>query len=238
MSAHNCKEGGMQVFARHNSIFADCNLKVREPNINEKMEDTMNYRSHLRMVHLRLSTFVNIGLLLAVLLTFVSVGVNAQSAAPACAGDQLEKTRDFGLTFVRAMNDGNLDEWYKVLADNYQLHSSMVDFTTLDKDGARAAMQALLNAFPGFQSEAHMSLVSTDCQYVTYYWTSRGTFTGPYGNLQPNGKAWVVSGINIAEVANGQIVQEWNTFDRLTLMTQLGVLGGAATPEATAAAGS
>jgi predicted ester cyclase len=198
----------------------------------------MNYRSHHRTVLLPLSAFVKVGLLLAVMLKFISVSVYAQSAAPACEGDQLENIRGFGLTFVRAMNDGNLGEWYIGLADDYQLHSSMVDFVPLDRDGARAAMQALLSAFPGFQSEIHMSLVSADCRYVTYYWTSRGTFTGPYGDMQPTGNAWVVSGINIAEVENGEIVQEWNTFDRLTLMTQLGVLGGAATPEATAATGS
>ncbi len=191
----------------------------------------MNHRIHPRMRLLPLSTFVKVGLIFAIMLTFVGVSVHAQSAAPTCDGDQLEKVRDFGLTFVRAMNDGNLDEWYSVLADDYQLHSSMVDFKTLDKDGARAAMQALLNAFPGFQSEVHMSLVSTDCRYVTYYWTSSGTFTGAFGDMQPTGNAWTVSGINIAEVDSGEIVQEWNTFDRLTLMNQLGVSSGAATPE-------
>jgi predicted ester cyclase len=135
------------------------------------------------------------------------------------------------------MNAGNLDEWYAALSDDYQLHSSMVEFAPLDKDETRAVMQALLDGFPGFQSEVHISLVSTDCQYVTYHWTSRGSFTAPYGELQPTGKAFDVSGINIAEVVNGQIVQEWNTFDRLTLMTQIGVLGGEATPEANASSG-
>jgi predicted ester cyclase len=55
--------------------------------------------------------------------------------------------------------------------------------------------------------------------------------------MQPTGNAFEVSGINIAKVVNGQIVEEWNTFDRLTLLTRMGVMGGEATPEATAATG-
>lgn len=223
----------MKEFARSSSAFVKRSLRmVREPYHKGELENTMNDKSQQRIVRLHLSKIVNIGLILAVMLTFVSLAVHAQSAAPACEGDQLEKTREFGLTFVRGMNAGNLDEWYAALADDYQLHSSMVDFVVLDKDDTRAAMQALLDGFPGFQSEVHMALVSTDCQYVTYHWTSRGDFTAPYGDLQPTGKSFDVSGINIAKIVDGQIVEEWNTFDRLTLLTQIGVLGGEATPEA------
>ena len=229
----------MKEFARGSSAFVKRSLRVvRKPYHKGKLEDAVNDRSQQRMVRLHLPKFLNIGLLLAVMLTFVSVSVHAQSAMPACEGDQLEKTREFGMTFRKALNDGNMDSWYKVLADDYQLHSSMVDFAPLDKDGALAAMQPLLTAFPGFQTEANLSLVSADCQYVTYHWTSRGTFTGPFGDMQPTGNAFEVSGINIAKVVNGQVLEEWNTFDRLTLLTQMGVMGGEAAPEATAATGS
>jgi predicted ester cyclase len=229
----------MKDFARGSSAFVKRSLRVMsKPYLKEKLEDAVNNRSQQRMARLHLSKFVNIGLLLAVMLTFVSVSVHAQSAAPACEGDQLEKTRQFGLTFMKAFNAGNMDAWYTVLADDYQLHSSMVDFAPLDKDGALAAMKPLLTAFPGFQTEANLSLVRTDCKYVTYHWTSRGAFTGPFGDMQPTGNAFELSGINIAKVVNGQIVEEWNTFDRLTLLTQMGVMGGEATPEATAATGS
>ena len=229
----------MKEFVRGSSAFIKRSLRVmRNLHHTGKLEGAVNDRSQHGMVRLHLSKFVNVGLLLAVMLSFVSVSVHAQSTVPACEGDQLEKTREYGLTFMKAFNDGNLDSWYKVLADDYQLHSSMVDFAPLDKDGARAAMEPLLIAFPGFQTEANLSLVSTDCQYVTYHWTSRGTFTGPFGDMQPNGNAFELSGINIAKVVNGQIVEEWNTFDRLTLLTQMGVMGGEATPEATATTGS
>lgn len=221
----------MKAFTRGSSVFIKRSLRlVREPYPKRKLEDTMNGRSQQRMVRLHLPKFVNIGLFLAVMLTFVGVSVRAQSAAPACEGDQLEETREFGLTFMYAFNDGNLDSWYNVLSDDYQLHSSMVDFVVLDRDGALAAMLPLLTAFPGFQSESNMTLVSSDCQYVIYHWTSRGTFTGPFGDMQPTGNAWEVSGINIAKVADGQIMEEWNTFDRLTLLTEMGVMGGDATP--------
>ncbi len=85
--------------------------------------------------------------------------------------------------------------------------------------------RALFATSPGFQTEVHFSCVSTDCRQVAFPWTSRGTFSGPMGDIEPTGKSGAVSGISIVEVADGQIVSKWVAYDNLTLMTQIGLMG-------------
>jgi len=52
-------------------------------------------------------------------------------------------------------------------------------------------------------------------------WTVTGTNTGP-GELPPTGKAITIWGINIIHFENGKMVEEWDSFDNLPSMEQLG----------------
>jgi predicted ester cyclase len=150
--------------------------------------------------------------------------VRAQDSEPACEGDYLESVRELGLIYIEALNAGDLDPWYEVLADDYQ--AFYPSGAGLDKDAARASDEALLAAFPGFQTEIHESSVSSDCRFVTFHWTSSGEFTGTMGDVEPTGLPATVPGITIVEVADGQIVSERVSYDQLALLTQIGVIGG------------
>ncbi|MEK9138195.1 MAG: ester cyclase, partial [Bacteroidota bacterium] len=52
-------------------------------------------------------------------------------------------------------------------------------------------------------------------------WTLTGTNTGP-GGLPPTGKAITIWGINIIHFENGKMVEEWDSFDNVPSMQQLG----------------
>jgi steroid delta-isomerase-like uncharacterized protein len=173
-------------------------------------------------------TILLLGVLLAAALIIASVAVSAQSDTPACEGEYLESVRELGVSYIEALNQSDLASWYALLADDYESRYSMVGFAALDKDGTQALAEGLFVTFPGFQTEINMSIVSTDCRYVTYYWTSTGAFDGPFGEVPPNGNPVEVSGINLVEVADGQIVHEWGSFDMSTLLTQMGLMGSTA----------
>jgi predicted ester cyclase len=173
-----------------------------------------------------------IGLLLfAVLVIAASLwgGALAQDT-PACEGEYLESVRELGTIYVSALNAGDLDPWYEVLADNFESYGPNAD-VWIDKDAARANAEGLFVSFPGFQTEIHFSTVSADCRFVTYYWTSSGVFGGPLGNLPPNGQPGAVSGINIAEIEDGKIVRAWNAYDLMSLLASFGVTVEMSTPE-------
>ncbi|MBE2182234.1 MAG: ester cyclase [Anaerolineae bacterium] len=152
-----------------------------------------------------------------------AVSIYAQAEAPPCEGDYLESVRTIGLSFIESLNDGDLDPWYELLADDYELYTNGT-FVPVDRDTSRADTEGFFTAFPGFQTEIHMSNVSSDCRFVTYAWTSSGTNDGPIAGLPATGAMGSVSGINIAEVADGKIIREWNSFDLFTLLAQLGLV--------------
>lgn len=55
-------------------------------------------------------------------------------------------------------------------------------------------------------------------------WTMRATHTGPFMNMPPTGKQVTFTGMDIARVENGKIVEYWHQQDGLGLLQQLGVI--------------
>lgn len=59
---------------------------------------------------------------------------------------------------------------------------------------------------------------------VVYRYSVRGTHTGPFMGIAPTGKQFAVTGIHIYRVAGGKLQEEWENWDMLGLMRQLGVI--------------
>ena len=64
---------------------------------------------------------------------------------------------------------------------------------------------------------------------VTVRWSAVMTHTGDQLGIPPTNKSVRITGITIARIANGKVVQGWDNWDQLALMQQL------ATPAAAAA---
>jgi predicted ester cyclase len=60
--------------------------------------------------------------------------------------------------------------------------------------------------------------------HVMVRWTFHGTHQGEFHGLPPTGRQVIYSGINIFRVAGGRIAEIWDSYDRLWLWQQLGVL--------------
>ena len=57
---------------------------------------------------------------------------------------------------------------------------------------------------------------------VLYTW--RGRRRGDLGGLTPTERAVTATGVIVCQVANGQIVEQWDVDDRLDVMQQLGLI--------------
>jgi steroid delta-isomerase-like uncharacterized protein len=90
------------------------------------------------------------------------------------------------------------------------------------REGFKEAVRMVHAAFPGIHYTAE-DMVSEGHRVATR-WTLRGTHSGEFLGIQATGKPVTVTGINILRFADGQIVECWETWDRLGLMQQLGVL--------------
>ncbi len=65
--------------------------------------------------------------------------------------------------------------------------------------------------------------VSEGDKVVTRY-TFRGTHKGDLMGIAPTGKQVTTIGISIERFVDGKVVERWEVFDQLGMMTQLGVV--------------
>jgi steroid delta-isomerase-like uncharacterized protein len=77
-------------------------------------------------------------------------------------------------------------------------------------------------AFPDIRIDVIRTVTEGDM--VAIHCRVTGTHTGHTLGITATGKTAEFSGMCIARIRNGQIVEAWNTFDFLTFYQQLGVL--------------
>ena len=64
----------------------------------------------------------------------------------------------------------------------------------------------------------------TDDIHVVTRWTYAGTHRGLFMGIAPTGKRITITGISIHRIADGRIVEEWQEWNSLGLLQQLGVV--------------
>jgi steroid delta-isomerase-like uncharacterized protein len=77
-------------------------------------------------------------------------------------------------------------------------------------------------AFPDLNATVEDVIAEGD--KVVTRWTIRGTHQGEIEEFgPPTGKQAELQGISIHRIADGKIVEEWNRYDNLSLLQQLGL---------------
>ena len=78
------------------------------------------------------------------------------------------------------------------------------------------------SAFPDLQITPEDLIAEGDKVTMRYGW--RGTHKGELMGIPATGKQVTTSGISILRVANGKIAEQWDSFDNLGMLQQLGVV--------------
>lgn len=120
-----------------------------------------------------------------------------------------------------AFNEGNLDVADEVYAGSYTYHGPG-EPEERTPEGARRFVAVYRAAFPDLHTDVEDVISEGDT--VAYRWTARGTHGGELMGVAPTGNAVTITGITVCRVSGGRVVEEWNNFDRLGMMQQLGVV--------------
>ncbi len=123
-------------------------------------------------------------------------------------------------------NSGNLDVADELFAPSFVGHQPG-DEPVNGPQGEKDLAGMYRTAFPDLQMTIEDVIASGD-QVVTR-WTARGTHQGELQGIPPSGTQVTVTGMTLARIENGQIVEEWNNFDQLGMMQQIGAIPAAAT---------
>jgi steroid delta-isomerase-like uncharacterized protein len=121
--------------------------------------------------------------------------------------------------FNKGLNERNVSVLAELLSDCVY-HMPLVG--ELRGEAVKQFHAHLLAAFPDAQRTVEDQL--TDDQNVVTRWTASGTHQGEFMGVAPTGKRVTITGISIHRIAHGKIVEEWQQWDSLGLMQQLGVV--------------
>ncbi len=117
-----------------------------------------------------------------------------------------------------AINQRNFDIFDEVLAPNY-VHRSSPEYQFNRQQLKEFTINFGLVAFPDLHVTIDEMIAEDD--KVMARWTQRGTHRGPFLDIPPTGKQISYSGINIFQIANGQIVEDTPYWDFNVIVQQL-----------------
>ncbi len=118
-------------------------------------------------------------------------------------------------------NDGTLAIVDELVAPGYRWHGPGGQEVS-GRDGIKQLIGAFRTAFPDIHQAYEDQLVEGDT--VASRWTVTGTHQGDLFGIPPTGKPITMPGMVISRFAGDQIAEEWEEFDQLGMMQQLGVI--------------
>ena len=118
------------------------------------------------------------------------------------------------------IDERNLDEAFELYALDYNYHGPTGELS--GRDGIRGLWEVFLAGFPDLHSTIEDMVSEGD--KVVLRWRIEGTHTGEFMGIAPSSKKISLDITEIFRVANGQLVEAWDQFDRLGLMQQIGAI--------------
>jgi steroid delta-isomerase-like uncharacterized protein len=115
-------------------------------------------------------------------------------------------------------NKGNLAIVDELVATNHVNHTDNVH----GPEEYKQFITMYRTAFPDLHMTIEDQIAEGD--KVVNRWTSRGTHKGDLMGIPPTGKQTTVTGMYVARIIGGKIVEEWGNLDALGMMQQIGVV--------------
>jgi steroid delta-isomerase-like uncharacterized protein len=118
-------------------------------------------------------------------------------------------------------NDGNYRDLEEFITRDFTIHFTTPGEQIRGIDGVKQFYTELRQAFPDIHFTID-SQIAEDDKVVTQ-WTARGTHKGVFRGIEPTGRKFTMSSIDIDRFVDGKVVECWPSMDELGLLRQLGV---------------
>ena len=155
-----------------------------------------------------------------VLTTMVISVATAVAQSPATSDQQgCSNTRTASRVLLEKMGQGRFDLSAEIYGPGFVAHGFGRDYS-LAEDNASGKL--IRSAFPDLK--VRVVRTAAEGELVAVHWQSDGTNTVKAGPFPGSGKRATVDGMTFFRFANCHIVEEWTTYDNLSLMQQLGLI--------------
>ena len=128
-------------------------------------------------------------------------------------------------TFESVVEQRNLDALDALYSPDIIYHGPEGELRGID--AIKEMLSGYLTAFPTMKLSIDEQVAEGDS--VVTRVTMSGSFDGPMGDIPPTGKSATVQMTALAHIREGRIVEEWEIFDQLGMLQQLGVIPTEAT---------
>ena len=117
-------------------------------------------------------------------------------------------------------NKGELTACDDVFSLDYFGHLPMMDVHGPEQ--FKQLVGAYRNAYPDVHLSVEDLFIVGD--RAAMRWTSRGTHLGEMMGVPPSGNSIEIMGISLFRIENGKVAEEWEGFDTLKMMQQIGAI--------------
>ena len=117
---------------------------------------------------------------------------------------------------------GDLDVADEIYAPNYVGHNPLDPEDVRGPEGAKEQARMYRSAFPDVRLNFEEQVAEGD--RVVTRWIGSGTHQGEMMGIAPTGNQIRVDGITISRIQEGKVVEDWELFNALGLMQQLGAV--------------
>src|SRR6266498_1393685 len=125
--------------------------------------------------------------------------------------------------FEEVLNQRHLSSIDELFAPHFISHPTGADVhATVDLNTYVQAIARSHAAFPDLHVTIEAQIAEADL--VATRWKAHGTQRGRFGNLPPTDKEVTATAMHFHRLDHGKIVEHWEQFDLLGLLTQLGAL--------------
>lgn len=132
----------------------------------------------------------------------------------------IEEQKALVRRWIEALNQKDLAGFDALCVPNFAHHSPST--TIRDLDAYRQALAGEFAAFPDMQFTVDELIAEGDI--VVARLTAHGSHQGNLGGIPPTGKQATIVGVAIYRIAAGKLAEQWEYFDNLGLLQQLGVI--------------
>jgi steroid delta-isomerase-like uncharacterized protein len=133
----------------------------------------------------------------------------------------IEENKTIVHRYQEIYNSNDLDRLTEVVSEDL-LTPHIMPGIPHGLEGAKVAHRLMLAGFPDYETVIEDMIAEGDKVAARIMMT--GTHTGEFMGIPATGKRVEFTGIYIARIANGKIVEHWGEEDGVSLLQQLGVL--------------
>jgi steroid delta-isomerase-like uncharacterized protein len=117
---------------------------------------------------------------------------------------------------------GNLKLVDELLAADYISHAPGDPELSRGPEDIKEVVRAYHSAFPDINFAVEKQVAEGDM--VVTRWIARGTHRGEFMGVPPSGRRIEVSGMSMDRISGGKIVENWNNWEALEMMRQIGAI--------------